>query len=206
MPQNRPGTRKKGSGLVLLCRLCEYPRVWLHTPAYSLVLTTLRCFFFFFWICLCFENRLYNSNACFLFCFSPTTFQRTIKATIGIVVRKEEIFCISMTFKNYFTASARRTVLQKKGRANGRPTAAHFNRFVRQPFHERTLTNELAGGGKYRTYNVFDSRAIRNDLRNQHRNSNAAHLTSQNVLRQIKAEKTSQRRLPSPSRKCFPFQ
>lgn len=110
-----------------------------------------------------------------------------------------------MSFKNYFSASARRTVLQKKGRSDGRPSAAHFNRYIRQPFHERALAEEVRGATKHRVYNVFDSKAVRDDISGHNRRSNGAHLTSQNILRQIKADKPSRRRVASPNRKYLPI-
>jgi hypothetical protein len=119
---------------------------------------------------------------------------------IGSESKKE-----GMTFKNFFSASARRTVLRKKGRADGRPTAAHFNRFVRQPFHERSFAHELSGETKHRAYNAFDSNAVRNSLRNQHRRANGAHLTSLDVLRQINAENQGRKRVASPNRKYLPI-
>lgn len=110
-----------------------------------------------------------------------------------------------MCFKNYFAAGARRAVLWRKGRADGRLTGAQFNKRVRTPFHERTMMNEVNGNTKRRAYNAFDSTVVRQELRGARRSTNYSQLASQNVLRQIKAEKRQQQGSRSSSRKFLPL-
>lgn len=65
--------------------------------------------------------------------------------------------------------------------------------------------NEVNGNTKRRTYNVFDSTVVRQELRGARRSSNYSQLASQNVLRQIKANKRQQSGPHSSSRKFLPL-
>lgn len=132
---------------------------------------------------------------------STLSFFRILFSSLAAVPTSRQL----MTFKNYFTAAARRAPARLRGRSDGRLTGTQFNQRVRKSFHERTMLDEVNNGFARHKHNAFDSSRVQNELRAARIGSNYAQLPSQKVLQQIKTDKRDQRRLSSPSRRFLPL-
>lgn len=87
-----------------------------------------------------------------------------------------------MTFKNFFTVGARRAPMRKQGRRDGRMTGDQFDKFVRQPFREKTF-QQATSAGRRGSYDAFDHTAMHRDAASNFRVINMSKLPAVQVKR-----------------------
>ncbi|KAH9582316.1 hypothetical protein LSM04_001291 [Trypanosoma melophagium] len=94
-----------------------------------------------------------------------------------------------MSFR-YFFPLARRP-LRRKGRNDGRICGSQFEKFVRQPFHDRVAARAFHQRGM--KHNVFDTERVRQVTSQQPRQFNAARAPLQALRREVKRERLDRR-------------